>query len=249
MPLFGTLDITTALAASPTIEGFTTETWELPGATVLQVSHEVDEDDALAVTPPALHPSIPPYATFSFLHAPTSPVGPFTMAMVRLVVRAGIRPRGLLIRAFVDNPDAAAALGDGWGYRIEQAGVSLSRRHDRVVGSVTIDGVIALTAALGDPEPIAGADVELFDNLHLTNVAGTEPVIAQIDPSYAFRSADRGRAELTDYHPDLLGVVGITPVYPVVAVCCVADIELAPPRFVMDPSRPAVHSTRRLQRS
>ncbi|MEL6983052.1 MAG: hypothetical protein AAFO29_11565, partial [Actinomycetota bacterium] len=86
MPLFGTLDLDTALADAPTVGGLSPEPWNLPGAETLQVSYEVAEDPALAITPPALHPSIPPYATFSVCRFPESPVGAFTLAMVRLIV-------------------------------------------------------------------------------------------------------------------------------------------------------------------
>ena len=97
-----------------------------------------------------------------------------------------------------------------------------------------------------DPEPIAGADIELFDNLHLTNVADSDPVIVQVDPGYTYHSADRGRAELSVFDADTLGVDGIEPDYRVVAVACTADLELAAPRFVLDPTTPAVQGTKRL---
>jgi hypothetical protein len=248
MPLVGTLDVARALASAPTMDSLTPPAWPLPGVQVLQVSFEVDEGPALAATPPALHPSIPPYATFSVLRYPDSPAGPFHLAMVRLVVRAGIRPRGLLVGAATDNPDAADALARGWGYRIRTAEVSLTRRHDQVRGTVVVDGRTALDACLLDPEPVAGGDLELFDNLHLANVAGGEPLLVQVDPTYAYRTADRGAPELATYDPEALGTAGVVPVYPVVAVTCEADVELGPPRFVMDPARPAVEGTRRLDR-
>lgn len=249
MPLFGNLDVAKALASAPTIDGLEPETWALPGSETLQVSYEVAEAPALDLTPPGLHPSIPPYATLSVVRCPESPVGPFTLAMVRLVVRAGIRPRALLIKAFVDSGAAADGLRRGWGYDVSVAEVSLLRRHDRVAGTVTIDGAVALEAVLDDPEPIAGADLELFDNLHLVNLPGADPLIVQVDPGYEYRTADRGRAALPVYRPDALGTSGVEPVDAVVAVACVADITLAAPRFVMDPSLPAVQGTRRLDRA
>lgn len=247
MPLFGTLDLASALASAPTVDSLNPATWQLPGSQILQVSYEVREDPALAVTPPALHPSIPPYATFSVLRCAETPVGPFHLAMVRLIVRAGIRPRGLLMAAFTDSEEAAEALSHGWGYKISTAEVTYHRRHNRIRGTVSVDGRVALDVSLEDPEPIAGADLELFDNLHLTNVAGQDPVIVQVDPTYVYRSADRGAAELTTFDPAALGITGIEPVYRLIAVACEADIELAAPRFVMDPSLPAFQGTRRLQ--
>ena len=246
MPLFGTLDLDAALAVAPTVDSLEPDTWELPGAEVLQVSYEVREDPALALTPPGLHPSIPPYATFSFQRCPTSPVGPFTLAMVRLIVRAGVRPRALLISGFCDSRAAIDALRDGWGYRLSEAEVSLSRRHDRVTGTVRLDGTPALVASLRDPEPVAGTDLELFDNLHIIHVDG-EALIAQIDPGYLYHRADRGRADLGVYDAVALGSEGVEPVYELVAVTTTADMELAAPRFVMDPTVPAFQGTRRLR--
>lgn len=249
MPLFGTLDLQSALADAPTVGSLNPETWHLPGAQTLQVSYEVAEDAALAVTPSALHPSIPPYATFSVCRFPESPVGDFTLAMVRLIVRAGIRPRGLLIRAFTDSEAAADALRSGWGYNARVAEVGLTRRHNRITGTVTIDGTTALEAALDDPEPVAGSDLELFDSLHLVNVHGGDPLIVQVDPGYEYHTADRGGARLERFDAEALGIEGIEPNYAVVAVACTADMTLAAPRFVIDPTRPAVQGTRRLEPS
>ncbi len=249
MPIMGTLDVTTVLDGAPTINDLAPATWELPGADLVQISYEVDEAQALAVTPPALHPSIPPYATFSGGHFPSSPHGPFNLAMVRLIVRAGIRPRALLLGAYTDNAAVAEALAAGWGYRIQTAEVSFQRRYGSIRSTVTIGGSTALDLSLEDPEPVAPGDLELFDNLHLTHLEGSEPVIVQVDPTYEYHSADRGRAELTTFDTDALGITGIDPVYRVVGVACRADLELAAPRFVMDPVKPAIQSTRRLQES
>jgi hypothetical protein len=247
MPLFGSLDVAASSRSAPTVDHLAPDPWPLPGADVLQVSYEVREGPALAITPPALHPSIPPYATFSVLRCPQSPVGPFHLAMVRLIVRAGIRPRGLLVASFTDNPDAADALARGWGYRVRTAEVSFLRRHDLIRGTVAIDGAAALDIGLADPEPVAGADLELFDNLHLVNVSGQDPVIVQVDPTYVHHAADRGRADLATFDATALGANGVEPVYRVIAVAARVDIELGAPRFVMDPVVPAIQSTRRLQ--
>jgi len=254
MPLFGELDLDQALGSKPTVTGLTPETWELPGAETLQVSFEVDEAAALSITPPALHPSIPPYATFSVVRFPESPVGPFNLAMVRLIVRAGIRPRGLLVTAFTDSDAAADALRSGWGYDVAVANVGFSHRHNRIQGTVAIDGNVVMDARLEDPEPVAGSDLELFDNLHLVNHQpvgsdDVDPLIIQVDPGYTYSQAERGAPGLEHFDAAALGATGISPVYGVVAVACVADMELAAPRFVIDPTVPAVQGTRRLHPS
>ena len=127
--------------------------------------------------------------------------------------------------------------------------MALTWRHDRITGSVVVDGQPALEATLDDPEPVAGGDLELFDNLHLVNTADGDPLIVQVDPGYQYSRADRGRAGLGTYRPDVLGTTGIDPVYPVVAVACTADLDLNAPRFVIDPTKPAVQGTRRLERT
>ena len=246
MPFFGTLDLAAGLADAPVATNLSPDTWKLPGAEVLQVSYEVDEAASLAITPSSLHPSIPPYATFSVVRYPDSPHGAFNLAMVRLIVRAGIRPRGYLVGSWCDNPAAAAALAAGWGFRVAPAEVTFTRNYQAIRGTVSIDGRTALDVGLIDPEPVVGADLELFDNLHLTKVEGQDPVIIQVDPTYVYASADRGRAELATYEPEVLGTTGIVPVYRVVAVACSADVELAAPRFVIDPTKPAISGTRRL---
>jgi hypothetical protein len=246
MPLSGTLDVGEALTGAPTMASLAPEPWSLPGAELLQVSYEVDEQAALAATPPSLHPSIPPYATFTVARFPVSPAGPFTLAMIRLIVRAGVRPRGLLLGAFTGNPVAADGLTTGWGYRLQPADVELQSRHDIVRGTVAVGGRIALDVSMQAPEPIAAGDLELFDNLHLTNVAGQEPVIVQVDPTYEYASAHRGAAELAAFDAGALHVDGIDALYKIVAVSCRADVVLHPPRFIMDPVLPATKGTRRL---
>jgi hypothetical protein len=225
------------------------EPWALPGAELLQVSYEVCEAPALAITPPSLHPSIPPYATFTVASYPSSPRGPFKLAMVRLIVRAGIRPRGLLLGAYTDNPAAAEGLATGWGYRVHLAEVELHHRHDVVRGLVCVGGRPALDVSLQGPEPIAAADLELFDNLHLANLRGEAPIIVQVDPTYEYSSASRGRAELATFDAGALHIDGLDALDRIVAVSCRADVELHPPRFVMDPVLPAVEGTRRLHKT
>ena len=51
---------------------------------------------------PAIDPSIPPFASFFAGRVPESPVGPFSLVQVRLVVRAGIRPRALWLGSVGD---------------------------------------------------------------------------------------------------------------------------------------------------
>ena len=68
-----------------------------------------------------------------------SPWGPFAMAQTRIECRSGVRPRGFLIAAVVDNAAAAAALSSRWGFRVMPGEVRLRRFYDQVRAEVTID--------------------------------------------------------------------------------------------------------------
>jgi len=245
MPVSGRLDVGGALDGAVELETLDPEPWELPGARIVQASLEIVEAAAEAAIPPALHPSIPPYATFTVVEFPESPVGPFHLAQVRIVARAGIRPRGFLVGAVVDSEPAATALAAGWGFGTSVGEVGLTVRHDRWIGRVARHGQTVLEVVCRDPQVINGADVDLLDSLHLVRYEG-DGLIVQVDPEYTYREAHRGGAELGVFVPDAWGGA-VRPTSPNVAVAVVADTDLPKPRFVMDPNRPAVEGTRRLE--
>jgi hypothetical protein len=251
MPRFGTLDVGGVLADAPQVSSFDAPSWELPDAQLLQVNWEVEDAPALELTPPALHPSIPPYASFVALRCPTSPIGPFTLAQVRLVVRAGIRPRALCLGAVCDSAAAVDALRAHWGFPVELGEVSLITRHDQVRAIAAVDGREVLELAARDPEVIAASDLMTFDNLHLVRIGDSgEASILQVDPEFAVHQADRGRPLVRLRDPDALGMRGRLQLRsPIVAFALRADTDLVPPRFRLDPSRPAVEGTPKIQRA
>lgn len=248
MPLVGTLDTAAALATAPHVRTLATEAWEMPDVTLLQINWECLHEPALPLTPPALHPSIPPYVAAFAMKVPESPVGPFTLAQMRLVVRAGIRPRGLCLGAVCDSPAAAEALREGWGYPVVVGDVRLAVRHDRIFCTASVDGVEVMELAVGDPEPIAGADLLAFDNLHLIRLGAEERgAVVQVNPEYAIHGADRGRPVLRLGDPAALGMNGgIRLTMAMTGFSFRADTTLPPVRFLMDPDELAVRSTRKV---
>jgi len=251
MPVFGTMDVDAALAGAPLVEHLADGGWSLPGARYVQISYEVAHAPALGLTPPSLHPSVPPYATLSALHCPQSPDGPFTLAQVRLVVRAGIRPRALLLGAYCSSPAVAGLLAAGWGWKVQAADVAFTFRHDSVRTGVRVDGRPVLEIEAADYEPVGLGDLTLLDNLHLVRLrepGDDEPrgAIIQVDPIYDVKSADRGRPVLRTFEPDAFWAVGLRFTSPVTAIVCACDVDLPRPRFVMDPKVPALQSSRKL---
>jgi hypothetical protein len=248
VPRFGTLDPAAVLADAPQVADLTDAPhWELPEATLVQVNWEVADEPALGLTPPALHPSIPPYASFFAGRYPDSPVGPFTLVQMRLVVRAGIRPRGYCLGAVCDSAEATEALRRHWGYPVVQGEAEVSVRHDRVLARAALGGRDVVRATLVHPESIGGSDLMPFDNLHLVRQGDGSGAIIQIDPEYAIHSADRGTPSLELPDPQALGMRGgIVLDRAVVGFSFRADTDLAPVRFALDPSLPAFQGTRRL---
>ena len=250
MPIFGKQDIAATSASVPVMHGFDTEAWELKGASILQLAFEVIEGPAEWLVPPALHPSVPPYATLSVARFPTSPAGPFSLAQVRLVVRAGIRPRAYLLGAYTDSPQAAEQLSTRWGFTIHTAIVTLQTRHDRIIGQVVRDGQTILDIELENPEQISGTDVTYLDSLHLVRLSekGQEhPLIVQVDPEFVFHSAQRGKPRLRTLVADAWGGDDkLQCTNSMHATFCSCDTDLPKLRFALDPSIPAVKGSRRL---
>lgn len=247
MPVFGTLDVPPA-ADLPHLSAASGPTWELPDGEFLQINWEVAHDGALALTPPSLHPSIPPFASFFGCRFPESPVGPFSLVQIRLVVRAGIRPRGLCLGAVCDSADAVTALRDHWGYPVQLGEVDVAHRHDQVRFTAALDGRVVADLAVHTADVINGTDLMTFDNLHLVRLGDEDaPKLVQVDPEYTIHQADRGRPTVSLPDPDALGMVGnLVPTAPIIGFTCRADSDLVPVRFMIDATEPAISSSRRV---
>jgi len=250
MPVFGKQDVQAAAERAPLMSGLDTDPWELKGAEILQLTFEVVEDPAEWLVAPALHPSIPPYATLSVARFPDSPVGAFALAQVRLVVRAGIRPRGYLLGAYTDSEKAATELRTRWGFTVDQATIGLQARHDRVIGTVERNGHTILDMEAENPEHISGADVTYLDSLHLVRVnedGQEKPLIVQIDPEYVFHAAQRGIPHLKAFNAAAWGGENrLQCTSPMTATFTRCDTDLPRMRFALDPSVPAMQGSRKL---
>lgn len=240
MPKSGTREIQAVAARAPLLHGFDTEVWELKEAEILQAIFEVAEGPAEALLPPALHPSIPPYVTFSAARFPQSPVGPFALAQLRLIARAGVRPRGYLLGAYASTEQAVTALRARWGFTIDQGTITVDQRHDRIVGQVRRGEQTILRFELENPEQISGADVTFVDSLHLVRIKKDDqetPVLVQVDPEYVFHSAQRGRPRLLTFQGDAWGTENRLPCTNAVsAVFTRCDTDLPKLRFALDPT-------------
>jgi hypothetical protein len=239
MPFSGKQNVQAAAVQAPLLNNLDTEAWELKGAEILQVSFEVVESLAEELIPPALHPTIPPYATLSVIRYSASPVGPFSLGLVKVVGRAGVRPRAYLVGAYTDSEKAAPELRTRWGFPVRLGAITLELRHDRIVGRVQHAGQTILEIALENPELISGSDITYNDSLHLARMRenGQEkPVLIQVDPEYVFHSAQRGRPRLITLRGEAWGMGDqMQCTDPITATFTKCDTDLPTIRFALDP--------------
>ena len=249
MPVFGELAVGSAAVRITPMPNADAEAWTLPGAEILQLAFEIGEATR-ALLPRAMHPAIPPYATWLVTRYPDSPVGPFALAQVRLMGRAGAHPRGFVLGAVASTEDAARALRDGWGFPASVGTVTIRRYHDRVTASVTRDGALILDAALVGREPISPGDVQYIHSVTLAGLdegAGAAPALVQVDPHYTLHKAERGRPELARFDARAWNADGLDARHPIAASFTTCDTDLPRIRFVMDPEIPVVKGTRRIR--
>lgn len=209
-----------------------TEALELPGATLLQVIYEFGVDGRDDLFPPALHPVNPPCVAWSFLHAPASVLGEFTLFEERLLCRSGLRTRGYQTGCVVDNEDVARALASQWGFCATTGDVSLDRRYDGTSGRTA-------TFETGHTHPMAisTGDLQYTASMHAANLADRGVRLLQVERAYDFTQAERGTPFARGEH---FGT------HPVSASSAVADVTLKPIRFVCRPDVTAFEGTEAL---
>ncbi|HXN85341.1 MAG TPA: acetoacetate decarboxylase family protein [Candidatus Binataceae bacterium] len=245
-PRFGTLDLAKFAKQAGNITGYKTEPLTLKGVQILELHMEIDDDPADALLPKTMHPAIPEYAIFNVVHAPNSEWGPFTIAEVRVAGRTGVRPRGFVLRSYIDNDEAAKALSSRWGFPVAKGEVSLRVLHDRVVGRVKLGGKTVYEIEEQDRDSIGGGDIQYIASMHLArNKADDKLVLVQVDPEYVFTKAERGKPRVVALDPEAFGATRTTlnVMNPISACFTTADMTLPKVRYICNPELPALQGT------
>jgi hypothetical protein len=197
----------------------------------LQVLCEFESRLAEELLPPALHPTLPGVVGFMVQRVGSSPWGPFALAQTRIECRSGVRPRGFLLSAVVDNAEAAGALSSRWGFRVVAGAVRLRRFYDEVRAEVAIDGVEALALGMRDPEPLSAADVQYVANMNLASTAKGLRLL-QVDPTFAIERAERGEPQVLSFDGEAWGSAELEPAYPISASLTAGAMTLPRLRYL-----------------
>jgi hypothetical protein len=250
MPLFGQLEVQTVLRHLPQMADFETAPWELPGAKQLYLAFEVGMADADLILPKAMHPAVPRYITVIVTRFPQTPVGPFTLAQVRLMGRAGVHPRGYTLHAYTNAAQATTELRQRWGFPAETAdALYLRTHHDRIFATVEKAGRMLLDVALSHYEVVAGTDITFISSVHLAQVMAINapgPRLVQVDPRYTIHQAERGRPVLNSMDAAAWNCPCFQVTNPMIGTFTTVDTDLPQIRFVMDPELPVTQGTTRV---
>jgi len=244
---FGEADNDALLAGAPTITSFVPDGAALPNAHFLQVIYEVCNGSSARYVPPALAPVTPDFIHWRGFFLPETPWGPTTIAETGLVCRAGFRPRVFQLSARTDNPAAIDELRARWGYRVSLADrLTLRRYHDATILSAVLDGREILGLQATQPITTSGESFGMNSSMRMAHTPAG-PKLVQVAMDFTFKAAEISRPKMTAFEAAAWEAGGLTPYYPVSAVCGVADIVLREIKFVSDLDKSALLGTRTVE--
>jgi hypothetical protein len=244
-PRYGKLAVSEWGKSAPLISGYGTELWKLSGARVLECRHEIDDDPADALLPPALHPAMPAYATFAVIDFPESPVGPFSIGEVRVVGRAGGRPAAFVVGSFGNNEAARRELSARWGYAVAAADVMLTARHYDIAARVSANGRSLFELELRNRRSLPSAHLQPLPSMNLArNRDDGRLVLVQVDIDAVFVQSDGGTQPVIRLDPDAFpGAENLRLTSPMSAAFAIAELTLARIQLICDPEQPAESGT------
>jgi hypothetical protein len=243
--LSGTADLGRLSLAVPNMERLDGEPVHFEGVEVVQAAFETSYAHRQATLPPGLHPTTPPMLVLLAWRVPDSPWGPFGVVQARVSCRSGVRPRGYVTGAIVDNPNAAELLSSRFGLPAGTGTVSLERRYDCSEVIVACEGERVLHLICSDPDPLSPTDVQFS----VTSTLAQTPRglrLVQVEPEYNLRRVERIRPRLVAFNAKAWGEPLLEPRHPVSATVSVGDIAVPRLRYVSRPDVTAFEGTEKL---
>ncbi len=245
MPLFGTRDVDAERDELPVVTALASESWESEDTEVLNLTYEFDDTCYMELLPPALHPTIPLYGAIMLRAHDTSPVGPFSVAELRVMGRAGIHQGGYTLGGFASSAEAVALLRDSYGWPGRLGEVRIERRHYATLATVRSDGRTVLDAAMEHSEPITPDAIVYQVSFHLAKV-DSEIRLVQAEPHYTPKEAERGTPRVSVFDAAAFGDDRIKLTNPLPATYMRGSVELRRVRWTMDPKQPGAIGAKRV---
>ena len=223
-----------ALSVGSGFDHNSSNTLRIENVDVFYSLFEVSMEDALALIPSGLHPSIPAVMGVTFWRTKDSEFGAFTLGFAALACRTGIKPRHLVLQAYCNNDQAREFFGARYGFNCKPAEVFFQENYDRFYGRVTHNDKVVLEAETSEALPLVGGGVAVKYSppLNATRINNADTLI-QFEAGYEFKRAARGKPKLMAFEGPIQAK---TPISGTHALC---DIDFLPARFSIDISVPA----------
>jgi hypothetical protein len=229
----------------PTMERLDGEAVRFEGVEVLQAAFETSYAHRQATLPPGLHPTTPPVMVLLAWSVADSPWGPFGLVQARVACRSGVRPRGYVAGAVIDNPSVAHLLSSRFGLPGRAGAVNLVRRYDRSELVVACDDQTVLHLIGSDPDPLSPGDVQFSVTAALAQTPRGLRLV-QVEPEYDLSRVERIRPRLNVFDPEAWSDPLLEPRHPVSATVSVGDVTIPRLRYLSRPDVTAFEGTEKL---
>jgi hypothetical protein len=240
--LVGTASVDDLSEGVTTLTSWRDEAVKLEDVEIVQAMFELPYSARESVLPPALHPTNPPTIVIQAWRCGESHWGPFELAQVRIQCRSGLRPRGFVVGAVIDNPDAGAGLAAGWGFAPLAGDVRLRRYYDATTVEVVVGGRTILELEGADPDPLGTGDVSYSSTLNLANTPNGLRLV-QLDVTADLDRVERMHSEAVTFDPAGWGTPLLEPRHPVSASVGVGRLVLERVRYCCRPDVLAFEGT------
>lgn len=240
--LVGTASVDDLAVGVTNLTAWRNEAVKLDDVEVVQAMFELPYSARESVLPPALHPTNPPTVVIQAWRCGESPWGAFELAQIRVQCRSGLRPRGFVVGAVVDNPAASTGLAGGWGFAPVPGEVRLRRYYDATTVEVVVDGKEILRLEGADPDPLGSGDVSYSSTLNLANTPNGLRLV-QLDVSADLDRVERMHSEAVTFDPAGWGTPLLEPRHPVSASVGVGRLVLERVRYCCRPDVLAFEGT------
>lgn len=194
--LTGALDTAVAGHHLARVEEATGEPLSFEGVEIVHATFELRMAETLQSLPPTVHPSIPGHLSVLVVRSSAGPLGPFSLAQIRVGCRAGMKRRAFCLAAVADSPLAARTMAGRLGFPCRLGGVAVQIRHHRTSVAVDVGGRPVLRLAVTRTRPLEGAAVSYPATLNLVT-ATNGPRLLQVDSDVELGPVERGVPHLT----------------------------------------------------